>query len=83
MMKRETLRNYRRTIGKFDHHTSVEMERQLIDSHLEALDRLDELTAESRCDYDCDRCREDDEERSGEYHDPHGFLTLPPHGEER
>lgn len=35
-----------------------------------------------RCDYDCDGCREDDEERSGEYHDPHGFLTLPPHGEE-
>lgn len=72
MMKRETLRNYRRTIGKFDRYSSVEMERQLIDSHLEALDKLEELTtvnrhlSGARCDLDCSYCRAGTE---------YGYLT--------
>lgn len=65
MMKRETLRGYRSVVNKFDHHASVEQERQLIDSHLEALDELDRLRAyigqDLRCDFDCSRCHEPEE----------------------
>lgn len=46
MMRRDTLQGYRRVVGKFDHRPSVERERQLIDSHLEALDRIDQLLDE-------------------------------------
>lgn len=45
-MRRDTLRGYRRLVSKFDYHPSAERERQLIDSHLEALDRIEQLEAE-------------------------------------
>ena len=52
-----------------------------------AAGRLAEIIYEAeppRCDWDCDHCRDDEDEepRSGVYHDPHGFLILPPNGEE-
>jgi hypothetical protein len=43
MMRRETLEGYRRVVGKMDYHPSAERERQLIDSHLEALREIDRL----------------------------------------
>ncbi len=46
MMKRDTLLGYRRVVNKFDHHATTERERQLIDSHLEALTEIDQLRAE-------------------------------------
>lgn len=46
MMKRETLEGYRRVVNKFGHHPTVERERQLIDSHLEALAEIDRLKTE-------------------------------------
>lgn len=66
MMKRETLRDWRRPIGKLSYHPSVEHERQLIDSHLEALDEIDRLTAELEksydiCPFDCDGCHDSEE----------------------
>jgi hypothetical protein len=46
MMKRETLEDWRRVVSKFDRYTTVEPQRQLIDSHLEALDEIDRLNRE-------------------------------------
>lgn len=46
MMKRETLEGWRRVVSKFDRYPTVERERQLIDSHLEALDEIDRLKRE-------------------------------------
>lgn len=40
MMKRETLQGYRRVVGKMGYHPSAERERNLIDSHLEAMDLI-------------------------------------------
>lgn len=42
-MKLDTLRCLRRVVGKFDHYPNQQLERQLIDSHLEALDRIAQL----------------------------------------
>ncbi|QDK03912.1 hypothetical protein SEA_LEWAN_123 [Mycobacterium phage Lewan] len=46
MMKRETLKDWRRPTTKMDYHPSAERERQVIDSHLEALDTIDVLREE-------------------------------------
>ncbi|WP_157858362.1 MULTISPECIES: hypothetical protein [unclassified Mycobacteroides] len=43
MIKRETLTSWRRVVSKMDYHPSPEREHQLIDSHLEALDTIDDL----------------------------------------
>jgi hypothetical protein len=43
MMKRETLNEYKRVVRKFGHYASQQLEQTLIDSHLEALDRIEEL----------------------------------------
>ena len=43
MMKRETLNGYRRVVKKFSYYPSAQQEQNLIDSHLEALDKIDEL----------------------------------------
>lgn len=43
MMKRETLNKYRWMVRKFSHHPSRELEMTLIESHLEALDKIEEL----------------------------------------
>lgn len=66
MMKRETLKDWRRPIGKLSYYPSVEHERQLIDSHLEALDEIDRLTkaldlAGQICPWDCDGCHDEEE----------------------
>jgi hypothetical protein len=45
MMKRETLNGYRRVVRKFSYYPSAQQEQNLIDSHLEALDRIDVLEA--------------------------------------
>ena len=42
-MKRDTLIEWRRPINKMSYYPSAERERQLIDSHLEALDSLDRV----------------------------------------
>ncbi|WP_054812090.1 hypothetical protein [Nocardia arizonensis] len=58
MMRRETLADWRRPVGKLDHRPTAERERQLIDSHLEALDELDRLRgelAQARAGHDPDR----------------------------
>jgi hypothetical protein len=73
MMSKNTLLSYRSTVGKMSHYPSVDRERQLITSHLEALENIDRLLAEvdalkvgtsmlkqDRCDFDCDACREDE-----------------------
>lgn len=65
MMKPETLREYRRVVDKFDHRANTERERQLIDSHLEALDELGRLRAyiaqeDQICPFDCDHCHDED-----------------------
>jgi hypothetical protein len=46
MMKRETLNGYRRVVKKFSYYPSAQQEQNLIDSHLEALDKIDELKEE-------------------------------------
>lgn len=46
MMQRKTLEGYRRVVNKFDHRPTVERERQLIDSHLEALTEIARLEIE-------------------------------------
>lgn len=46
MIKRETLREDRRVVNKMSYYPSREQERQLIDSHLEALDEIDRLKSE-------------------------------------
>ncbi|DAZ89971.1 Uncharacterised protein [Mycobacteroides abscessus subsp. abscessus] len=43
MIKRETLAGWRRVVNKMDYHPSAERERQLIDSHLEALNTIEDL----------------------------------------
>lgn len=63
MMKRETLLDWRRPIGKLSYYASAEHERQLIDSHLEALDEIERLKAEldksgDICPFDCDGCHD-------------------------
>lgn len=46
MIRRETLHGYRAVVGKYSYYPTVERERQLIDSHLEALNEIDRLKAE-------------------------------------
>jgi len=45
MQKRETLNELRRVSRKLDYHPRTETVQQLVDSHLEALDKIDELTS--------------------------------------
>jgi len=46
MMKTETLNRYRNVIGKMDHSLGINEQRQLIQSHIEANKRIEELEAE-------------------------------------
>jgi hypothetical protein len=56
-MRRETLEGYRRFVNKMDYHPSAERERQLIDSHLDALAEIERLRSDS-CAYDCEHCHD-------------------------
>ena len=48
MMKRDTLLGYRRVVKKFSHYPSAQQEQNLIDSHLEALDKIEKLEQDNR-----------------------------------
>lgn len=50
MMKRETLKNERSIVNKMSYHPTVQTVRQLLDSHLEALDIIDQLRAQLNAD---------------------------------
>lgn len=43
MRKRETLIESKRYVNKFDYHVSTETFVQTVDSHIEALDKIQEL----------------------------------------
>lgn len=47
-MKRETLKDKRRYLNKMSYYVTNNEHAQVIDSHLEALDRIDELEAAVR-----------------------------------
>lgn len=46
MMRISTLRDYRRVVNKMSHYPTKEMERQLLDSHIEALTKIELLEAD-------------------------------------
>jgi hypothetical protein len=57
MMTRETLERLRKNIHFVPYNTSQVRERDLLDSHLEALTEIARLQSDS-CAYDCDRCHD-------------------------